>query len=63
MKLLLAFGSLDVSSYSYSLCIVPMQIHQNTSYGSQRHGNFHGTSMSNTRACPFLLNPLTGTLQ
>ena len=23
-------------------------------HGSQRYGKFHGTSMSNTRACPFL---------
>ena len=28
--LLLAFGSLDVSSYNYSLCIVSMQIRQST---------------------------------
>ena len=53
-ELLLAFGSLDVSSYNYTLCITSMQILRTHHHGSQRPGKFRGTSMSNSRTCPFL---------
>ena len=53
-KTTLTSESLDVSSYNYTLCITSMQILITHHHGSQRPGKFRGTSISNSRACPFL---------